>query len=98
MGERTEEFYSLWHFPNCVGATDCKHIETQATYNSCSLFFNYKKTFSAVLLALVVANYKFTVIPVGGYGISSDGGLLLMSLHQNNKLFLVYVKRCLVSH
>jgi len=45
VGEYTEEFYSLWHFPNCVGAIDGKHIEIQATHNSCSLFFNYKKTF-----------------------------------------------------
>ena len=98
MGKKTEELYSLWHFPNYVGAIDGKHIEIQATHNSCSLFFNYKKTFSVVFLALLGANYKFTIIPVGGYGISSDGGLLLMSLHQNNKLFLVYDKRCLVSH
>jgi hypothetical protein len=43
------------------------------------LFFNHKKTFSVVHLALVDANYKFTVIDVGGYGKSSDGGLFARS-------------------
>jgi hypothetical protein len=72
---KVEEFYSLWQFPNCIGVTGGKHIEVQAPNNSGSLFFNYKKTFSVVLLALVDANYKFTIIDVGGYGKSSDGGL-----------------------
>jgi len=52
-----------------------KHIETQAPHNSGYLFFNYKKTLSVDLLALVDTNYKFTTIDVGGYGKSSDGGL-----------------------
>ena len=35
---------------------------------------------SVVLLALVDANYKFTIISVSGYGISSDGGLFTRSI------------------
>jgi hypothetical protein len=58
-------FYSIWQFPNCIGATDGKHTEIQAVHNSGSLF-NYKKAFSVVLLALVDANYKFVIIDVGG--------------------------------
>ena len=72
--KKGEEFYSLWRSPNCIGAIDGKHIEIQTPHNSGSLFFNYKKTFSVVILALVDANYKFTIIDVGGYGKSSDGG------------------------
>jgi hypothetical protein len=49
-----------------------------------SLLFNYKKTFSAVLLDLVDANYKFTVIYVGGYGKSSDGVLFTISILGNS--------------
>jgi len=68
-----EEFYSLWQFPNCIGAIDGKHTEIQAPHNSGSLLFNYKKTFSVVVLVLVDANYKFTMIDLGGYGKSSEG-------------------------
>ena len=78
--KKGEKFYSLWEFPNCIGAIDVKRIEIQATHNSGSLFFNYKKTFSVVILALVDENYKFTIIDVGGYSNSSDGGLFTRSI------------------
>jgi hypothetical protein len=73
--KKGEEIYSLCQFPNSTGAIDGKHTEIHATHNSGSLFFNYKKTFSVVHLALVDANYKITIIDVGGYGKSSDGEL-----------------------
>ena len=74
--KKGEEFYSLWQFPNCIGAIDGKHIEIQAPHNSGSLFFNHKTTFSVVLSALIDANYKFITTDVGGYGKSSDEGHL----------------------
>lgn len=76
MWERiAQEFYTLWQFPNCIGAIDGKHVMIQAPQNSGSLFYNYKGRFSVVLLALVDAKYSFIAIDVGGYGKSSDGGL-----------------------
>ena len=63
-----------------TGATNGKHIEIQAPHNSGSLFFNYKKTFSVVLLVLFHANYKFTIINVVGYSKSSEGGLFTNSI------------------
>ena len=75
----SEQFARKYQFPNCLGAIDGKHIQIRAPKNSGSLFFNYKKTFSIVLLAAVDANCKFVVVDVGAYGRSSDGRILAQS-------------------
>ena len=44
-------------------------------FNSGLTHFNYKSFFSIALLALVVADYKFLYVNVGGHGCISDGGV-----------------------
>jgi hypothetical protein len=63
-----------------------KHNEIKATHKNFSFSFNYKKTFSVVLLALVGGNYKFNKIDVSGYGKSNDEGLFTRQILRKSLL------------
>lgn len=68
-------FEQRWNFPHCLGAVDGKHVLLQAPFNSESTFFNYKKSFSIILMALVDSNYCFTFVDVGAQGRMNDAGV-----------------------
>ncbi|KAL6421149.1 hypothetical protein ACFW04_013965 [Cataglyphis niger] len=52
----SRDFQELWNMPNYFEAIDGKHIVIQAPYNTGTSFFNYKKTFSILLMAIGDAN------------------------------------------
>lgn len=49
----SNKYYQKAQFTNCVGAVDGKHIRCVNPKNTGSIFFNYKKYFSTVLMAVV---------------------------------------------
>ncbi|XP_036340161.1 protein ALP1-like isoform X2 [Rhagoletis pomonella] len=69
------DFSQKWNYPNCIGALDGKYVQIFAPPKTGSLYFNYKKFFSIMLLALVDADYKFIYVNVGEQGKNSDAGI-----------------------
>lgn len=64
----SKEFENLWNLPHCLGALDGKHFALKRPPHSGSIFFNYKKFFSMVLLATCDAFRRFTWFNIGHYG------------------------------
>jgi hypothetical protein len=84
---------------------DGKHIACKCPPKCRSTYFNYKKYYSIVLLALVDYDYKFIWADIGGRGAASDAPLwnesdlkaatedgeldLPPAYHRGGKIFLV---------
>lgn len=74
--EIANEFKKNCQFDHCCGSIDGKHVTIQCPPNTGSKFFNYKKTFSIVLLAVADSQRKFVVVDIGSVGRFSDSGIL----------------------
>ncbi|KAG0700700.1 Protein ALP1-like [Chionoecetes opilio] len=62
-----------------VCAVDGKHIHIQKPALSGSLYFNYKRTFSTILMGVADAAYRFIYLDVGSYGREHDGSVFAQS-------------------
>jgi len=75
-----KKYEDVWNFPHCIGAVDGKHVQLQAP--SGSNVFNYKSTFSIILMVVVDADYNFLYADVGCQGRISDSEVI-----QNTSFF-----------
>ncbi|KAH7938904.1 hypothetical protein HPB52_002192 [Rhipicephalus sanguineus] len=68
-------FWQRWQFLNWLAAVDGKHVQIKCPRKPGSLYFNYKKTFSIVLMAVADSQYLFRLIDVGAPRRFSNGGV-----------------------
>lgn len=68
-------FEERWNFPNCVGAVDGNQVGIKKPPHTGSFYYNYKNSFSIVLMAVVNSKYKFFMADAGINGRLSNGGV-----------------------
>lgn len=77
--EYSTEFETRWNLPHCCAAIDGKHVTITCPPNSGSMFYNYKKQYSIVLMAMCDAHYNFIGVDIGAYGGNADGSVFANS-------------------
>lgn len=82
-------FKTQWQMINCGGVIDGKHIRITPPPGSASLYYNYKKFYSIILMAVINHNYEFMYVDIGKQGRMSDDAVFALtsfgqSLHNNS--------------
>ena len=76
------EFEELWHFTDCIGALDGKHITLFHALSRGPNYYDYEYFHNIVLMALVDANQIFLFVDIGCQGCLLDG-----AIYQNCSFF-----------
>ena len=66
----SKDFEDIWNLPNCLGATDGKHICLQCPKLSGSNYYTYKGFYSIVLLAICDVKYCFILHDTGQFAVT----------------------------
>lgn len=88
-----DEYYNMYNFPNCLGAIDGKQIQVIKPCNSGSLFRNYNKYDSIVLMASCDAKCRFVWYNIGDFGKSLIliKYTILFTVHCSNLYFKLFI-------
>ena len=65
MVKISETFQSRWSFPDCLGLIDGKYIQIRLPPGTASEYFNCKKNFSLILLAIARPDYECIYADIG---------------------------------
>ena len=71
----SETSQSRCNFPSCLGAISLKYIQIRPLPGTGSVYFNYKKTFSIISLAIARPDYECIYTDIGSYGWMNDSGV-----------------------
>ena len=65
MVKISETFQSRWSFPDCLGLIDGKYIQIRLPPGTASEYFNCKKNFSLISLAIARPDYECIYADIG---------------------------------
>jgi len=77
--EVASDFLQCWNMPNCLGAVDGKLVHVQRPVRCGRQYFNYKRSFSVNMMAVVNARYHFMYVAVGAQGSANDAAVFAES-------------------